>query len=552
MVSVIFQPYGRRAQAMPGESLLDVARRAGVDIRSVCGGKGSCGKCKLVLRKGEVNFGPAPPEELLTADEISRGYVIACITRCKSDCEVLVPPESRIGGQKILSEAALPKISIEPALAKRGFGLAFDVGTTKVTAYLVDMETGKIVGVESDYNRQLAYGEDLVSRIGYAAEKDGVENMRKAVVETMNGLIRSLVSKQGIETGSITDVCVAGNTVMTYLFLGRDPTPLLDPDARVVREQTLTSAKSVGLHVNHVAEVYCLPCVSRFLGGDAVGDILLSGMCETDEISLLLDIGTNVEAVFGSRGWLLSTTAAAGPAFEGWGIKFGMRSVEGAIEHVKVDQKTLKARYTVIGNAKPRGICGSGLIDLMAELFRNGVLDSLGRLSQKPDSPYLRTGSEGREYIVASAPETEIETDIVITEKDILNLIDSKAAACSTVGVMMKKLNLSVDDVAKVYVCGAFASYMDLNSAMAIGLLPEFPKAEIKFLGNGSVAGAYLTLVSKEYRKRASKIAGLMTCFDLLKDADFMDEYTAAYMLPGKRELFPTWWERSRESRANL
>jgi uncharacterized 2Fe-2S/4Fe-4S cluster protein (DUF4445 family) len=270
-------------------------------------------------------------------------------------------------------------------------------------------------------------------------------------------------------------------------------------------------------------------------------------MYESGGVSLLLDIGTNVEAVLGSKGWLLSTTAAAGPAFEGWGIKFGMRSVEGAIDHVKIDPETLKASYTVIGNTKPRGICGSGLVDAMAEMFRNGILDSLGKVNRKLDSPHVRSGDEGHEYIVAPASETDVGKDIVITEKDVLNLIDSKAAACSAISVMMKKMNLSVDDIAEVYVCGAFASYMDMNSAAAIGLLPEFSKAEMKFLGNGSVAGAYLTLVSRGLRKKADEIAKLMAYFDLLKDADFMDEYTAAYMLPGKRELFPTWWEASRK-----
>jgi len=270
-------------------------------------------------------------------------------------------------------------------------------------------------------------------------------------------------------------------------------------------------------------------------------------MYESAKISLLLDIGTNVEAILGSSGWFLSTTAAAGPAFEGWGIRFGMRSVEGAIDRVKIDSVTLKASYTVIGKTRPRGICGSGLIDAMSEMFRHGVLDSLGKVNPKSNSPYIRRGDEGYEYVVVEAPQTDIGKDIVITEKDVANLIDSKAAACAAIGVMMKKMKLSVNDVTKVYICGAFANYMDPNSAMAIGLLPEFPKAQVTYLGNGSVAGAYLTLISRKQREKAREIASLMTYFDLLKDADFMDEYTAAYSLPGKRELFPTWWEASRK-----
>jgi uncharacterized 2Fe-2S/4Fe-4S cluster protein (DUF4445 family) len=465
----------------------------------------------------------------------------------------LVPFESRIEGQKILSKAEIPEIRPEPAVELRppplpSFGLALDIGTTKLTAYLVDLATGKILGAESDYNRQLAYGEDLVSRIGYTVDReDGTKNMQRAVITVANDLIEKLCSARSADAGAIIDVCAAGNTVMTHFFIGKDASPLLHPDAQVQRDPVLMKASSLGLRVNPEAKVYCLPCVSRFLGGDVVGDVLLSRMFESDEISLLLDIGTNVEAVLGSKGWLLSTTAAAGPAFEGWGIRFGMRSVEGAIDRLRIDPSTLRASYSVIGETKPRGICGSGLIDLMAEMFRNGILDRLGKMNRKLDSPWLRAGDDGYEYVVVPARETDLGRDIVITENDVMNLIDSKAAACSTIGVMMKKMDLSVNDITKVYICGAFACYLDLNSSVEIGLLPEFPNAETKFLGNGAVGGSYLALVSRDRRREAGEIVKLMTYFDLLKDADFMDEYTAAYMLPGKRELFPTWWAKRGE-----
>jgi uncharacterized 2Fe-2S/4Fe-4S cluster protein (DUF4445 family) len=617
-VSIVFQPYGKRVRAYKDDNMLGIAREAGINIRSICGGKGSCGKCRVVIRKGDVDFRHIPKEKLLTEEELSQGYALACLTRCKSDCEVLIPPESRIEGQKILSDAVIPDIQVDPSVKKlfispqqlheqsheqlmksfklltkasstssavdsklrsiaarcgkegatltvglreprildigvgntseRNFGLAIDVGTTKVTVYLVDLTTGRIVGTGSDYNRQLMYGEDLVSRVGYTVDREeGIKNMQRAVIETTNKLVERLISNHGVEASWITDVCAAGNTVMTYFFMGKDASSLLEPNIQIPRQPIATDAWRIGLKVNPEAEVYCLPCVSRFLGGDAIGDVLLSRMYESSEISLLLDIGTNVEAILGSRGWFLSTTAAAGPAFEGWGIRFGMRSVEGAIDHVKIDPVTLKASYTIIGEARPRGICGSGLIDVMSEMFRNGILDSLGKMNRKLNSPYVRHGDEGFEYVVAQAPETDVGKDIVITEKDIANLIDSKAAACAAMSVMMKKMNLSVHDVHNVYVCGAFATYIDPNSAMAIGLLPEFPRARVTYLGNGSVAGAYLALVSRKRREKASEIASLIAYFDLLKDADFMDEYTAAYSLPGKRELFPTWWEASRK-----
>lgn len=612
-ITVVFQPYGKRVKAPRGATILDIAREAGINIRSICGGKGQCGKCRVIVQKGEVVLKGG--EEFLTREELERGYVLACSARCMSDCEILIPPETRIEGQKMQMDVALPEVEPRPAIWKvyipgyastekqvnalvrlesgvslpggslsrvvgvlgdgdngltlvvkrldhqgdvvsiergntvtRLYGLAVDIGTTKVVAYLVDLRSGEIVGREAEYNAQLAYGEDVISRISYAVEnKDGLKRLQSAVVGTINELIDRLTSKYKVKTSEIYDVCAAGNTVMTYLFVGRDPKPLLDAGAEVPKKGFVLETSKLGLNVNPAANVYCLPSVSRFFGGDAIGDILVSGMYKTPDIALLIDIGTNVEAVLGCEDWYLATTAAAGPAFEGWGVKFGLRAVEGAIDSVRIDPKTLKAKYTVIGGGKPKGICGSGLIDLLAELFRHGIIDSLGKINRKLDSPYIREGEQGYEYVVVPAEESGIGMDIVITEKDIANLIDSKSAACAAIAILLKKMKLSVEDVEKVYICGAFGRYIDPNSAMAIGLLPEFSNAEIVYLGNGSVGGAYLTLMSIGHREIAEKIAGTVAYFELLKDADFMDEYLAGFVLPGKKELFPTWWVRSRQ-----
>ncbi len=616
--TIVFQPYGRRLTVSLNTNLLEAARSAGINIRSVCGGKGDCGKCKVIVQKGEVDFKYDPREKLLTDRELKEGYVLACLSYPKSDCEVFIPPETRLEGQKIQMEAKIPEITPEPVVRKvfvkptqlsdkagnqlerilhfvgvesfprqverklksmpeccpegatlvirkykgrvevlgleegnttdRLFGLAVDIGTTKIVSYLVDLNTGKVLGHESAYNKQLIYGEDVVSRISYTMEKkDGLKKVQQAVIDTINELVHKLTSKHQINKEEIVDVCVAGNTVMTYLFAGIDASPLLNPDVKIPRDPIVLEARSLGLEVNEAAKVYCLPCVSRFFGGDAIGDILVSGMHKSQKISLLIDIGTNVEAVLGSESWFVTTTAAAGPAFEGWGIRFGTRAIEGAIDHVRIDPVTLKAEYTVIGGGKPKGICGSGLIDLLCEMFRNGMVDSLGKINAELKTPYIREGIDGYEYVVVPAEETSIGKDIVITEKDIANLIDSKAAACSAIGVLLKKMRLSVYDIEQMFICGAFGSYLDPNSAVAIGLIPELPNAKITYLGNGSVAGAYLALVSAKYRYEAEEIAKLTTYFDLLKDPDFMDEYSAAYFLPGKKELFPTWWSASRK-----
>ena len=610
---IVFQPMGRRISVEKDTNILEAARLAGVNIRNICGGEGDCGKCKVIIQRGRTKILREPTEELLTEEEISEGYVLACLVSCVEDCEILVPPESRIEGQRILSEAKLLRVELLPAIekmyldprqlhakteeqirrilqfsratvipkdveeklakgsdfleggatltvrrngdergildveagdtSKRNYGLAIDVGTTKIAAYLVNLATGEVVDVESDYNRQLMYGEDLISRVVNALDGKGLQ---KAVADTINGITGSLALKNQIEVDNINDICVAGNTVMTYLLARKDPSPLLEPGASISRDPIEMEAKSLGLNANPSANVYCLPCVSRFLGGDAIGDILLSRMYESSDISIMIDIGTNVEVVLGSKDWFLSTTAAAGPAFEGWGIEHGIRSVEGAIDHLEIDANTLRAEYTVIGGIKPRGLCGSALIDALSEMFRKGIVDSIGKINTSLDSPYVRKGRGGGEYVVVPAEETGIGRDIIITEKDVANLLDSKAAACAATSVLLKKMKLSVGEINNVYICGAFGRYMDPGSAITIGLIPEFTSAEITYLGNGSVAGAYLTLSSLREREMAGKIANLTTYFDLLIDPDFVDEYSAALYLPGKKELFPTWWEVSR------
>lgn len=615
-ITLTIQPYGKRVIISKDVNILEGIRQAGIVIRSVCGGVGECGKCKVIVKSGEIDFQYNSEEKLLSPDELSRNYVLACLTKCLSNCEIFIPPETRIEGQRIQIDVKLPSVNPDPVVkkmfipyenlridleeylsrilnvkiklptylhkkinmlkklgynnltivyrsddlsiidveggdtSKDMYGLAIDIGTTKIVVYLVNLLTGEILGSMSEYNSQIAYGEDVVSRISYALESmGGLSILQKAVIETINTLIDKLTSQAGVNINMLYDACVGGNTVMTYLFIGRDPSPLLETKIKVKlpKEEFNIDVKKLGLNINSNSKIYCLPSPGRFLGGDTIGDILVSGMHRSSEVSLLIDIGTNVEVVLGSKGWLLSTTAAAGPAFEGWGVRFGMRAIQGAIDSVTIDPASFKAKYRIIGDVKPKGICGSGLIDLLSEMFTKGIIDTLGKINRNLDTPLIREGVDGYEYIVVPREDSSLNTDIVITEKDIANLIDSKSAACAAISVLMKKMKLSVEDVHKVYICGAFGSYINPNSAMTIGLIPEFVNAEVIYIGNGSVGGAYLTLISKEYRDEAREISKLIAYYDLLKDADFMDEYLAGFVLPGKKELFPTLWEVSRK-----
>lgn len=603
--TLAFQPYGVRLRVDAGKSILEAARIAGIGIRSICGGKGICGKCTVIVQKGQVDLKPdgkasAPGDE-------SKQYVLACIAYPLGDCEIFVPPRSRIEGQRLQLEAKIPVTELDPSIVKfyippsevadlarsmrnrgisidqgisdalamphpagltvvikrdrigikaiaseegdtgeRCFGLAADIGTTKIVAYLVDLTTGKILGMASEFNKQMIYGEDLVSRIGYAMERvEGAKEVQMAAIETLNSLISSLMSKVGCKAGDIVDVCVAGNTVMTYLLAGIDASPLLNAGATVQRNPMVLKQAELGLRVSPYAEVYCLPCSSRFLGGDVIGDIIASGLHDSIDPALLIDIGTNAEVVIGCRDWFISTTAAAGPAFEGWGVKFGIRAVDGAIDGLTIDPITMKADYSVVGGTKPKGICGSGFMDLLAEMFRRGIVDSSGKVDCNIKTKFIRESENGCEYIVAEAGDTEVGEDITISDKDISNLLDGKAAVCASVSIIMKKMRLTVSDIKRVIVCGAFGSNLNLSSAMAIGLIPEFEEADIAYIGNGSVAGAYLSLISRGHRGHAESVAKLVSYIDLMKDVDFMDEYTAAFSFPGKEELFPSrWWKK--------
>lgn len=609
---VLVKPLNRVLEAEEGAILLELLRDAGIGIESICGGKGKCGKCKVILERGSIGKVSEEPEmKLLTERELRQGYHLACMTRILGDSTFTIPLESRIEKPKILQEAELRIRELNPSSRKylarvqrlksmlipiehyrlqldgyRGpqpritdeiygrlqelantdkitatitwtggfpevvslrpgddtasnYGLALDVGTTTVVGELVELNSGKIVARASEMNRQITYGEELVTRIAVAGEREGLKKLQGAIVETINIIIERLGLEAGIEPSEINDVCAGGNTVMNHLLNGLDPTYLEEANVEVSRKPIIRKAKAIGLRVNPEAYIYCLPNVSRFLGGDAVGDVLASGMYDSDEISLLVDLGTNGEIIFGNRSWLFSSSCASGPAFEGGGIRYGMRGSEGGIERVRIDPDTFRAEVSVIGGTRPKGICGSGVIDLVASLYDVGLLDFVGKLIPgKTD--LIREGPYGLEYVVVPAEETAIGRDIVITQQDLDYIMDSKAAACGAITVLMRKLKLSIYDVKHLYLAGAFGNYADIENATRIGIFPEFPNAKVHPIGNGSLAGAYAALISTEMREKAREIAEKMVYVDLLVDVEFIEEYSNALYIPGNKEYFPS------------
>jgi len=462
------------------------------------------------------------PRPHMTRDQLQR------ITTAHDTCTVTI---TRSGG--------FPEvIRIEDGdTTSRNYGLAIDLGTTTVVGLLVDLNTGRVCAGASVLNQQITHGEELLTRIAMAKTEAGRVKLQSAATGSINAVIRQLTKASGIDTGDICDTCIAGNTVMAWLLLGRDPSPLELANAEIPREPAIVLAGTLGISINPDARVFCLPDVSRFVGGDAVGDAITSGMHRSGELSLIVDLGTNGEVILGNADWMASVSCASGPAFEGAGISSGMRAMSGAIDHVTIDPSTGAVAFTTIGGAKPRGICGSGIIDAAAAMVAAGILDFTGRIIA--GKPGVRDGPEGPEYVLVPGEKTATGQDILITKNDMAYLIDSKAAACGAIGVLMNTYRVGISDVRHVFLAGAFGAYADTKKVVEFGIIPDFIHATIHGIGNGSLSGACAALLSQKKREEAADIARRMVYIDLLVDADFIEEYAAAVYIPGKPEYFP-------------
>lgn len=424
----------------------------------------------------------------------------------------------------------------------QNWGVAIDIGTTTVTLYLVDLLSGQVVQHAAEYNGQIARGEDIISRIVYASKGDGLADLQARVLETINQLIDRVTRRQRIQPEHIHKATVAGNTTMMHLFLGVPPEPIrLTPYIPTVNDWPTLIAADVGLNICPTATVDCLPGVASYVGADITAGVLSSGIEETDALTLFIDVGTNGETVLGTSEWMLSCACSAGPAFEGAGVEHGMRATEGAIEEVWISSQTYEPTYRVIGGGKPRGICGSGLISLLAELFITGVLDKAGNLRFDLGTPRVREGAHGPEYVVAWAEETAHGRDIVLTKVDIDNLLRAKAAIYAGFTVLCDSVGVSIHDVEQLLIGGAFGQYINVEKAIQIGMLPDLPWDRFQFLGNTSVQGAYMVLLRRDVRQRLVDIAHKLTYVELSADNRFYDRFTSALFLPHTDlSLFPS------------
>lgn len=415
------------------------------------------------------------------------------------------------------------------------YSVVLDIGTTTVWGQLLDLNRGVTLAQASDYNHQVSFGEDVITRIVQSQKPGGRERLQQAIVDTINGIVDELVEKTGIDREMITHMTAAGNTTMTCLLLGIEAkylrmAPYVPPADFIppVRALNLGDGIKVGRHVH----VYTFPSVSSYVGGDIVSGILGSGVFETEKITLYIDIGTNGEVVIGNKEWLIATSCSAGPAFEGGGIKHGMRATDGAIETVEIDPVTYDPTILTIGNLKPIGICGSGVIDVVAELLKAGVISQNGKFNTGLDTWRVRETDGANEYVLVEAELSGTGDDIVINEADIDNLVRAKGAIYAGIKTLLESVALDWPDLEQIYVAGGFGKYLRIEQAQSIGLFPEVDVNKFTFVGNGSLLGARLVSFSKDMLKAAEQVALTMTNIELSDNQAFMDHYMAAMFLP--------------------
>ncbi len=456
----------------------------------------------------------------------------------RSLASVLREADHRVTATVVDGHALLELIRLEPGdTTGRSFGLAIDIGTTTLAMHLVDTTRGRILGTVSDYNPQRARGLDIISRINYARRPDRLEELRLAVVTALNTMAESLCEKHLLRPGEIDNAVIAGNTTMIHLLLGLVPDFIrLEPYTPTVNRPPLFHAEAIGLAIHPRACVLIAPGVGSYVGGDITAGLLDTPLAhDTEEIILFLDIGTNGEIVVGNRDWLMACAASAGPAFEGTGVSCGMRAASGAIERVRIDAGGAPPEIAVIGAGRPRGICGSGLIDLIAELWRVGLLDPSGRLHPAGAAERIHPFSGNRRnlcYEVASAAVSASGEPIVITEQDIMNLLRAKASVYSACALALGSVGLEVNAVDRAFVAGGFGRYLDVEKAIMIGMLPDLPLDRYTYLGNSALAGAHAMLNHPAARSKVSELAGRITYLELNANPAYMDEYTAALFLP--------------------
>ena len=423
----------------------------------------------------------------------------------------------------------------------RNYAIAMDIGTTTIYGQLIDLNTGEVLAEKGAYNKQISYGEDVITRIVFAGKPGGLKKLHEAVLENINAIIETMLKRSHVKQDEISAITLAGNTTMTQLLLEINPAYIrLSPYVPASTLFAPIPAKDIGIHLEDHATALVYPAISSYVGGDIVAGVMAAGMYRSDEITLFIDIGTNAEIVIGNREWLACAACSAGPAFEGGGVTFGMRAAKGAIEDFSIDPKTFEPMNITIGNVRPKGICGSGLIAIIATMFEIGVIDSRGKFERNLDTPRIRETEGIFEYVLAWKDETQVDRDIVLTEPDIDNLIRAKGAIYSGFMTLLEEVGLGISNIERIFLAGGFGSSVDLEQSMVIGLLPEMETDKIRFLGNASLMGAKMSSLTNHVRHEVVEATQKITNFELSETPSYMDSYVASLFLPHTdMNLFP-------------
>ena len=585
--------------ARPGGNLFSSLREAGYYFPSSCGGRGLCGRCRVKVLEGAELLSPpsAAEERLLTPEELSEGWRLACQASVVKEGRFLLelpkpehqlmleglerpvplrPPvakasvrlarpsleDLRPDAERLLQAVGATRADMTvlrglPDLLRSGqglhvvvrqgevlavraedlplLGLAVDIGTTKLAAYLVDLEAGSLLATAGHVNPQIAYGEDIISRIAFAMkELGGARVLQEVLVKGLNELVEEVCQLAKAEPSDVQEVVCVGNTVMHHTLLGISLAGLgVSPFTPAIAAPLEVKARELGLKVGEGAYIYLPPPIAGFVGSDALADAISSGLHEADETAMLIDIGTNTEVILAHEGELWACSCASGPAFEGWRITCGTRAIRGAIDSVRLDERTGEVVFTTVGGEKPVGICGSGLIDALAELYRAGILDRTGRMIKRPGLRRLRKGPDGvLEFVLAWREEAATDHDVVITQKDVRELQLAKAAIRTGAEILLARAGLSAEDLDVLYLAGAFGSSLNVASAKAIGLCPDVPEERIRFIGNAAGAGARMLLKDVELRREAEELARRVRFVELAVEPDFKEKFLEALAFP--------------------
>ncbi|MBN1526387.1 MAG: DUF4445 domain-containing protein [Candidatus Omnitrophica bacterium] len=430
-------------------------------------------------------------------------------------------------------DGAFEILALEPGDTTRlNYGFAFDIGTTTVTGELIDLHSKKVLATRIAYNRQAGYGSDIITRIIYGSTPEGLEKLSEAIVSNIDEMVEDMAEACEINLATVGAVLCAGNVTMMHLLLKIDPTHIRkEPYVATVTAFPTTPISEVGIELNPKGLFFSVPGVATYVGGDIVAGVLSSGLYKEEDLALLIDIGTNGEIVLGNKEWMIGAAASAGPAFEGSGLAFGMKAVKGAIQKVSIDEK-LGVACETIGSDKPRGICGSGYIDLLFQMAKRKIIARNGKIDRGLASKRIRKNEYGYEFVVAFKDESAVGKDIVITEDDIENLKRAKGAIYSAIISLLDKVGKKAEDLKRIYIAGGFGSYINVESAVSIGLLPDIDRKLYAYIGNSSLAGARLSLLSREAFLKTHEIHKGITYLDLSSEPRYMDEYIASLFFP--------------------